>query len=179
MSRIGKQPVVVPAGVTATVQNDAVVIKGPKGQLSLRTAPGVRVVLEGGQLLVSAPEMENLQVKASYGSTRAHLNNMVRGVTEGWKRSLEMNGVGYNAKIAGQKLTLQVGFSHDVVLDMPKEVKCTVTKNVIDLESFDKELLGVVAARIRKVQPPEPYLGKGIKYTDETIRRKAGKTGKK
>jgi large subunit ribosomal protein L6 len=104
---------------------------------------------------------------------------MVLGVTKGWKRSLELNGVGFVAKVQGHILTLTVGFSHDVKMDLPKTVKCTVNKNQIELECPDKELLGTIAAKIRKVKPPEPYLGKGIKFTDEVIRRKAGKTGKK
>jgi large subunit ribosomal protein L6 len=104
---------------------------------------------------------------------------MVKGVSAGWKKSLELHGVGYTAKLQGKNLVLAVGFSHDVTMLIPDAIKCTVTKNVIDLESNDRELLGTFAAKIRDVQPPEPYLGKGIKYSDETIRRKAGKTGKK
>jgi len=104
---------------------------------------------------------------------------MVLGVTQGWKRSLEMVGVGFNAQLKGKDLVLAVGFSHDVTFEVPTEIKCAVTKTTIDLESADKELLGTFAARIRRVQPPEPYLGKGIKYSNEVVRRKAGKTGKK
>jgi large subunit ribosomal protein L6 len=178
MSRIGKLPVGVPSGVTATVESDAVLVKGPKGQLRYTPGKGVKVVFEGGKLVVSA-DTSNKQTKADFGSARAHLNNMVKGVSEGWKRSLELNGVGFNAKLQGQVLVLSVGYSHEVKLDMPKEVKCVITKNVIELDSHDKNLVGVIAARIRRVCPPEPYLGKGIKYVDETIRRKAGKTGKK
>jgi large subunit ribosomal protein L6 len=178
MSRIGKQPVTVPSGVTASVESGAVFVKGPKGQLRYTPGSGVKVVFEGGKLVLSA-DTSNKQTKADFGSARAHLNNMVKGVTEGWKRGLELNGVGFNAKLQGDILVLSVGYSHEVKLDMPKDVKCVITKNVIELESFDKNLVGVVAARIRKVCPPEPYLGKGIKYTHETIRRKAGKTGKK
>lgn len=178
MSRIGKQPVVVPNGVTASLESGAVLVKGPKGQLRYTPGNGIKVVFEGGKLLVSA-EMPGKQAKADFGSARAHLNNMVKGVTEGWKRALELNGVGFNAKLQGQMLVLSVGYSHEVKMEMPKDVKCVITKNVIELESFDKNLVGVVAARIRKACPPEPYLGKGIKYTHETIRRKAGKTGKK
>ena len=178
MSRIGKLPVGVPSGVTATVESDAVLVKGPKGQLRYTPGKGVKVVFEGGKLVVSA-DTSNKQTKADFGSARAHLNTMVKGVSEGWKRSLDLNGVGFNAKLQGQVLVLSVGYSHEVKLDMPKEVKCVITKNVIELDSHDKNLVGVIAARIRRVCPPEPYLGKGIKYVDETIRRKAGKTGKK
>lgn len=178
MSRIGKQPVVVPSGVTASIESGAVLVKGPKGQLRYTPGNGVKVVFEGGKLLVSG-DTSDKQAKADFGSARAHLNNMVKGVTEGWKRALELNGVGFNAKLQGQTLVLSVGYSHEVKMEMPKDVKCVINKNIVELESFDKNLVGVVAARIRKVCPPEPYLGKGIKYTHETIRRKAGKTGKK
>jgi large subunit ribosomal protein L6 len=180
MSRIGKLPVALPQGVKANVQAGDIIIEGPKGRLSFRPAHGVQVAVEGGKVIVSAPEsVTNAQLKANYGTARARINNMVKGVSTGWKRSLELNGVGFTAKLAGQALTLTVGFSHEVVIEIPKEVKCNVTKNVIDLDSADRELVGQVAARIRKVQPPEPYLGKGIKYAEEKIRRKAGKTGKK
>lgn len=178
MSRIGKQPVAIPTGVKAAVSEGMVNIEGPKGKLQYRLGRGVQVAVQDGKLVVTVTAADP-QSKANYGSARAHINNMVQGVSKGWKRSLELNGVGYNAKIQGQALTLAVGFSHEVKMDLPNEVKCTVTKNIIDLESADRELVGTVAARIRKVQPPEPYLGKGIKFVEERIRRKAGKTGKK
>lgn len=178
MSRVGKQPVVLPQGVQADIRENMVSLKGPKGTLSLRLGTGVKVVSESGKLLVT-PLKTDAQSKANYGTTRAHLNNMVKGLTVGWKQSLEMNGVGFGAKLNGQNLVLSVGFSHDVTVPLPKEIKCTVGKNTIDLESADRELLGTYASKIRKVQPPEPYLGKGIKYANEKIRRKAGKTGKK
>lgn len=126
-----------------------------------------------------SPTAEGKQANANFGTTRANINNMVLGVTKGWKRSLELSGVGFNAKISGKVLTLAVGFSHDVALPIPDAVKCSVNKNTIELESSDRVLLGTFAATIRKVQPPEPYLGKGIKFSEETVRRKAGKTGKK
>ena len=178
MSRVGKQPVVLPQGVQADIKENMVSMKGPKGSLSMKLAHGVKVVNDSGKLVVSITTPDK-QSKANFGTTRAILNNMVKGLTTGWKRSLEMNGVGFTAKIAGQNLTLAVGFSHDVIVNLPKELKCTVTKNVIDLESVDKELVGTYASKIRKIQPPEPYLGKGIKYAEEKVRRKAGKTGKK
>lgn len=178
MSRVGKQPVELPNGVQAEIKDDVVSLKGPKGALSLKLGTGVKVVNDSGKLVVSVTHGDK-QAQANYGTTRAILSNMVKGLTTGWKRTLEMNGVGFTAKIAGQTLTLAVGFSHDVVINLPKEIKCTVTKNVIDLESNNRELVGTYAAKIRKVQPPEPYLGKGIKYAEEKVRRKAGKTGKK
>jgi large subunit ribosomal protein L6 len=121
----------------------------------------------------------DLQARADYGTARATINNMVLGVSTGWKKTLELNGVGYAAKLQGQKLVLSVGFSHDVTMDVPTSIKCIVAKNSIDMESADREALGTFAAKVRQVQPPEPYLGKGIKYSDEKVRRKAGKTGKK
>lgn len=178
MSRVGKQPVVIPSGVQATVSDREVSLQGTKGKMTFKLGQGVKVVSQDGKLIVSALD-ESKQSKANYGTTRALLNNMVKGLTQGWKRTLEMNGVGFNAKIAGQNLTLAVGFSHEVVIALPKEIKCTVNKNVIDLESANRELLGTYAAKIRMVQPPEPYLGKGIKFAEEKVRRKAGKTGKK
>ena len=178
MSRIGKMPVNIPAGVKAAVTDGVVNVEGPKGKLQFKPGRGVTVAVQDGKIVLSVTGSDT-QSDANWGTARAHVNNMVTGVSTGWKRSLELNGVGYNAKIAGQALTLAVGFSHEVKMDLPKEVKCTVTKNIIDLESADRELVGTVAARIRKVQPPEPYLGKGIKFVEEKIRRKAGKTGKK
>ena len=178
MSRIGKQPVTVPQGAKAAVAGGVVSVEGPLGKLQYKPGDGVTVVYEGGKILVSRTG-QTRQSEADFGTARATINNMVLGVTKGWKRSLELSGVGYTAKLQGPKLVLAVGFSHDVEIDIPKIVKCVVNKNVIDLESCDRELLGTLASRIRKVQPPEPYLGKGIKYSEETIRRKAGKAGKK
>jgi large subunit ribosomal protein L6 len=178
MSRIGKLPVAVPQGVKGAVSGSMVSVEGPKGKLSYSVRPGVTVEFKDGTFVVSMTG-NDAQAKADYGTTRATLNNMVKGVSAGWKKSLELHGVGYTAKLQGKNLVLAVGFSHDVTMLIPDAIKCTVTKNVIDLESNDRELLGTFAAKIRDVQPPEPYLGKGIKYSDETIRRKAGKTGKK
>ena len=178
MSRIGKQPVIIPSGVKAAVNNGIVHVEGPKGKLDYTLGAGVQAAVQDGKLVVSIVASDN-QTRANFGTARARINNMVVGVTKGWKRSLELFGVGYNAKIQGQALTLAVGFSHEVKMDLPPTVKCNVVKNTIELESADRELVGTVAARIRKVQPPEPYLGKGIKFTEEKVRRKAGKTGKK
>jgi large subunit ribosomal protein L6 len=178
MSRIGKLPVALPQGVKGAVSGSMVSVEGPKGKLSYSVRPGVNVEFADGKFVVSMTG-NDAQAKADYGTTRATLNNMVRGVSAGWKKTLELNGVGYTAKIQGKNLVLAVGFSHDVTMQIPDAIKCAVNKNIIDLESNDRELLGTFAAKVRDVQPPEPYLGKGIKYSDETIRRKAGKTGKK
>ena len=178
MSRIGKLPVAIPQGVTASVQNGVVQVKGPKGTLSLKPASRVLVKVEGANMIVE-PQASDRQARADYGTTRALLNNLVKGVTGGFKRALELNGVGYTAKVQGQTLVLTIGFSHEVKIEVPKEVKCVVNKNQIELESADRQMVGMLASKIRKVRPPEPYLGKGIKYVEETIRRKAGKTAKK
>lgn len=178
MSRIGKLPVALPQGVKGAVVGSVVSVEGPKGKLSYSVRPGVKVEVTDGKFVVSMTG-NDAQSKADYGTTRATLNNMAKGVSLGWKKTLELHGVGYTAKVQGKNLVLAVGFSHDVTMQIPDAIKCTVNKNVVDLESNDRELLGTFAAKVRDVQPPEPYLGKGIKYSDETIRRKAGKTGKK
>jgi large subunit ribosomal protein L6 len=178
MSRIGKLPVAVPQGVKAAVSGSSVSVEGPKGKLSFSVRPGVKVEFADGKFVVSVVGSD-AQAKADYGTTRATLNNMVKGVSAGWKKTLELHGVGYTAKVQGKNLVLAVGFSHDVQMVIPDAIKCAINKNVIELESNDRELLGTFAAKIRDVQPPEPYLGKGIKYSDEKVRRKAGKTGKK
>jgi len=178
MSRIGKLPVAIPSGVKGAVAGGIVSVEGPKGKLAYTIRPGVGVEVVDGKFVVSMIGTD-LQAKADYGTARATINNMVKGVSTGWKKTLELNGVGFNAKLQGQKLVLAVGFSHDVTMDVPSAIKCNVQKNSIEMESADREILGTFAAKVRDVQPPEPYLGKGIKYSDEKVRRKAGKTGKK
>lgn len=179
MSRIGKMPVTLPAGVKALISEGTVNVEGPKGKLDFKPGSGVSVAIANGVLTVTCLEENNKQAAANYGTARAIINNMVLGVSTGWKRALELNGVGFVAKVAADKLTLTVGYSHDVILPIPSVVKAVVEKNKIELESCDRAILGNFAATIRKVNPPEPYLGKGIKYSDEVVRRKAGKTGKK
>jgi len=178
MSRIGKQPVVVPSGVTAAIANGVVSVQGPKGKLEFAPGSGVAVKIESGKILVSVSD-SNPQSAANFGSSRAIINNMILGVSTGFKRGLELNGVGFTAKVQGNVLVLTVGFSHDVKLEIPANVKCVVNKNQIELDSCDKAMVGLFASRIRKSKPPEPYLGKGIKYVEEVVRRKAGKTAKK
>lgn len=178
MSRVGKQPVILPSDAKARVENGRVFLEGKHGKLQFQPGEGIQVEQKDGKLLVSMIAKDP-RFKANYGTARATINNMVHGVTKGWKRALELFGVGYNARVQGQNLVLAVGFSHEVTLPVPPTVKCTVNKNLIELESPDKELVGTFAAKVRKVQPPEPYLGKGIKFQEEKIRRKAGKAGKK
>ena len=180
MSRIGKQPVPIPSGTTLTIAGDkaTVTVKGPKGQLS-RTLPRVSVAIEGTEAKVTANGSAR-EDRACHGLSRALLNNMVRGCSVGHKRSLVIAGTGYKAEAAGQQLTLSLGYSHPVVFDVPKGISVAIEKRgtQIDLEGADKELLGLVAAKIRAFRPPEPYKGKGVAYSDEKIRRKAGKVGK-
>lgn len=178
MSRIGKLPVEVPKGAKIEVANGLVQIEGSKGKLSYRIPEGIEVKVDAGKVLVSKV-LNDRQTSANYGSARAHIKNMLLGVSQGWKRGLELNGVGFTARLNGKKLVLNTGYSHEVVVEIPDGITCKADKTKIDLEGSDKDLVGVLAARIRKVCPPEPYLGKGIKYDEERVRRKAGKTGKK
>ncbi len=178
MSRVGKQPIAIPSGVKVEVAADKVRVEGPKGKLEQSLLSDVEVSVEDGQVVVKPSGKATKQAKANYGTMRALINNMVLGVTEAWKKNLELVGVGFTAKMQGNDLVLNTGYSHETTLSIPAGVDCKVGKTNIDLESADKSLVGNFAATIRKVCPPEPYLGKGIKYSDEHIRRKAGKTGK-
>lgn len=183
MSRIGKKPIDLPDKVTASISGSSVTIEGPKGSLECGVSNNVQVKQEEKQLifeLTKSCNPNNPNIKAEYGTSRALVSNAVAGVTEGWKRSLELHGVGYNAKLAGKELELSVGYSHKVKFTVPNEVNCQIEKNtIILLESINKQILGNFAAKIRKSCPPEPYLGKGIRYSDEKVRRKAGKAGGK
>lgn len=178
MSRIGKLPIEVPAGVTVAVNGSSVEVTGPKGTLVRNFGQGVSVELNGRVVRVARTGNDR-QSAANFGTCRALIQTMVIGAASGWKRNLDMTGVGFGAKILGSELVLSCGFSHDVRLPVPEGVACLVGKTNIELVSCDKELVGRFAASIRNVQPPEPYLGKGIRYSDEVVRRKAGKTGKK
>ncbi|RKR80271.1 large subunit ribosomal protein L6 [Mucilaginibacter gracilis] len=184
MSRVGKAPIAIPAGVTVTVSDDNVVtVKGPKGELFQAVDTDITIAVEGGQLTVQRPS-EQKRHKALHGLYRALINNMVVGVTEGYKIQQELVGVGYRATNVGNTLDLVLGFSHHYVFELPKEIKVTTTaekgKNpIIILESTDKQLIGQVAAKIRSLRAPEPYKGKGIKFVGEILRRKAGKSASK
>ena len=180
MSRIGRMPIAIPAGVTVDIaENNKVTVKGPKGSLE-RTLPAeMELKLEDGNLSVTRPN-DLKKMKALHGLTRSLLNNMVVGVTEGYEKKLEVNGVGYRAAKQGKKLVLNLGYSHPVEMEDPEGVETTVDgQNLIIVKGIDKEKVGQFAAEIRDKRRPEPYKGKGIKYADETIRRKVGKTGKK
>ena len=176
MSRIGRKVITIPKGVTINATKSEYSAKGPKGELKREMPEGVTIKVNGGEVQVERAD-DSRENRAKHGMVRAILANMVKGVSDGWERSLEINGVGYRAEVAGQKLNMALGFSHPVVFDLPKGVAGKVDKNTIILSGIDKELLGETAAKIREIRPPEPYKGKGIKYVEETIRRKVGKTG--
>ena len=176
MSRVGRKPVVIPSGVTVTLKDDNLTVKGPKGELKRQLPPLVTVKVEKGQVTVQR-ENDDPVTRARHGLVRALIQNMVEGVTKGFERRLEINGVGYRAEAQGDKLNMSLGFSHPVVFQLPKGVTAKVEKNVIVLSGVDKELVGHSAAKVRQFRPPEPYKGKGIKYAEEHIKRKVGKTG--
>ena len=179
MSRIGRMPIAVPAGVTVEIaENNHVTVKGPKGTLE-RTLPSeMEIKLEGTDVVVNRPN-DLKKMKSLHGLTRTLVFNMVVGVTNGYEKVLEVNGVGYRAAKQGKKLVLNLGFSHPVEMEDPEGIESTVDGNKIVIKGIDKEKVGQFAANIRAKRPPEPYKGKGIKYADEVIRRKVGKTGKK
>jgi len=175
MSRIGKQPIAVPSGVTITVDPSGVKIKGPKGTLAAAVSPLVDLKVEGAVLNVARRE-DTREARSVHGLTRKLVANMVTGVSEGFRRVLEINGVGYRAEAKGNALHLALGYSHPILFPLPQGVQVKVDKQtVVTLEGADRQVLGETAAAIRKLRPPEPYKGKGIKYAEEKIRRKAGK----
>lgn len=179
MSRIGNKVIQVPAGVTVTVSpENYVVVKGPKGQLEFQFNQNLGINLEGSEITVTRPNNEIFSRKI-HGTTRALLQNMVTGVSEGFKKQLEIRGVGYRANLEGNLVNLSMGYSHPVKLEIPAGVTVTIPKNTdIIIEGSDKQVVGEFAAKIRAVRKPEPYLGKGIRYVDEYVPRKAGKTAK-
>ena len=177
MSRIGKLPIVVPNGVTITVDPDKIIIKGQKGELTLAHQNGIDVKVADNQVVVSR-QNEDDKVRAAHGLQRTLINNAILGVTEGFEKKLEVNGVGYRLNGGGQNLEMHLGFSHPVKYTAPAGIDLKVEKMNISVSGIDKQLVGQVAADIRAFKKPEPYKGKGIKYADETIIRKVGKAGK-
>lgn len=179
MSRIGRMPVVVPPNVDVEIKGTHVRVKGPKGMLEHTFPAVISISLDENVINVQRPSDERKH-RAMHGTTRAIINNMVTGVSTGFEKILEINGVGYRAELEGNNLVLNVGYSHPVVIEPPEGVDFEIVAQTrqIKVKGYDKQRVGEVAANIRKVRPPEPYLGKGIKYLDEKIRRKAGKTGK-
>jgi large subunit ribosomal protein L6 len=179
MSRIGKQPITLPSGVKAEIKNGSIMVTGPKGKLSQTIHPDMYVEQENGVLLVKRPT-ESRQHRSLHGLTRALINNMVVGVSEGFTKTLQIEGVGYRAELQGKDLVLNVGYSHPVRFSPPQNVTFAVenrSKTII-VSGIDKQVVGEIAANIRKQRPPEPYKGKGIRYDGEYVRRKAGKAGK-
>jgi large subunit ribosomal protein L6 len=179
MSRIGRLPVVIPKGVTVDINKNSVVVKGPKGELQRDFPPEIELKQEDGEI-VAARHSDHRIHRAKHGLTRALLNNMITGVSNGFRRQLYIEGVGYRAAIDGKKLVLNVGYSHNVVFEPPQGISFEIDKSGRDLTvvGIDKELIGELCARIRRTRPPEPYKGKGIRYAGEKVRRKAGKAGK-
>ncbi len=175
MSRIGKLPIPLPSGAKLTLKERTIRVEGPKGTLTRELHPKVTLELKDDTIHVTVDTEKD---RAAQGLVRSLVNNMVVGVTDGFERILEINGIGYRASVSGSTLNLNLGFSHPIDFPLPKGIEADVDKNnTIRLKSFDKELLGQTAASIRNLRPPEPYKGKGIKYSDERIQRKAGKTG--
>lgn len=179
MSRIGKQVLPIPAQVTVDITPSEIKVKGPKGLLTLATHPRVSVAKTEEGLMVKVVNEVYKKDRALWGTYGSILQNMMQGVVEGFKRQLEINGVGYKASMKGKNLVLEVGFSHPVEVVPPEQVSFAVEKNIISIEGVDKQVVGSVAAKVRSVRKPEPYKGKGIKYIEEIIRRKAGKTAAK
>lgn len=184
MSRIGRMPIPIPKGVQVNIEGSQVTVKGPKGELNRSFSPDIKISLQAcpggnGQLVVTRPT-DNRQHRALHGLTRALLANMVVGVTEGYRKDLEIEGVGYRAEMRGHSLVLYLGFSHPVEIAPPPGITFGIETRgkTIIVDGIDKELVGEIAARIRRVRPPEPYKGKGIRYVGEHVRQKAGKAGK-
>ena len=177
MSRVGKLPITIPSGVTITVDPDFITVAGGKGTLKQFTMPGITVAQNDNQLVVTR-ENDEPKIRAKHGLMRALLNNMVTGVSQGFSKKLEINGVGYRVNMQGADLKFNLGFSHDVIYKLPQGVTATTEQNAITVTGIDKQQVGQVAAEIRALKKPEPYKGKGIKYAGEHIIRKSGKSGK-
>ncbi len=179
MSRIGKKPIPVPDKVNITLNEQEVVVNGPRGELKQVVHPAMAVKQEDGQLLIVRPNDER-QNRALHGLTRALIANMVQGVSEGFQKTLMVEGVGYGSELRGQDLVMKLGYSHEIVVSPPDGISFELEDRgrVIHIRGIDKQVVGQVAADVRKLRPPEPYKGKGVRYSDERVRRKAGKTGK-
>jgi large subunit ribosomal protein L6 len=179
MSRIGKRPIPIPEKVSITIAGQTVSVKGPKGELSRTLVPEVTVEEEGGTVLVKIPE-DNRIAQQRHGLSRTLVANMVEGVSQGFQKRLEIQGVGYRAQMQGNNLVLSMGYSHPVTIEPPAGIQITVENNTnVIVSGIDKEIVGNIAASIRAIRPPEPYKGKGIRYSGEFVRRKVGKAGKK
>jgi large subunit ribosomal protein L6 len=178
MSRIGKNPVTIPSGITVTQDKTLLVVKGPKGELSLKTKRTVGIEVTDGSIIVTR-KAEHKRARAMHGTTRNLIHNMIKGVSEGFQKDLKLVGVGYRVKLEGKNLNLSLGLSHPVKVEAVAGIEFKVEgQNKLSVIGIDKQLVGQIAANIRRIRPPEPYKGKGIRYTDERIIKKAGKTGK-
>ncbi len=178
MSRIGKQPITIPEGVRVAIADGVIEVQGVKGTLAQKIHDRVSIAQEGTALAISVVDTSEKQDKALWGLYGSLVRNMIEGVTQGFEKKLEVNGVGYKVALEGKNIVLHVGYSHPVPFSIPEGIVATVEKNTITLTGIDKQLVGEIAAQIRKVRKPEPYKGKGIKYSDEILRRKAGKAAK-
>ncbi len=174
MSRVGKKPILIPENIEVKIEGQKVIVKGSKGELFQEIRPEIKVEVKENKIFV-IPQIETKKTKAFWGLTRALLANMIKGVTEGYEKKLEIEGLGFRANLEGDNLVLQVGFTHPIKIKAPQGIKFSVEKNIITVSGADKELVGQTSAKIRKVKPPEPYKGKGIRYVGEVIRRKVGK----
>ena len=177
MSRIGRAPIAIPAGVEVVVDGSTVTVKGAKGTLSRTMNSNITITKDGDTIVVTRPN-DQKENRSLHGLTRTLIANMIEGVSNGYKKELEINGIGYRAEVKGNTLVMKIGFSHDVIMDAPEGVTVEVNGNKVTVSGADKQKVGQFAAEIREKRPPEPYKGKGIKYVDEYIRRKEGKAGK-
>ncbi len=178
MSRIGKNPIPIPKGVEVKHEGNTVMVKGPKGSLERSIHPTVQLKVESDKIVLSIPDQKK-ETRALHGLCRALVANMVHGVTQGFEKSLEIVGVGYRAELKGRTAVFHIGYSHPINFELPKGIEAQIDKTKVTLQGINRELLGETAANIRALRVPEPYKGKGIKYADETVRRKAGKAGAK
>lgn len=174
MSKIGKKPILIPEGVETKIEGSTIFVKGPKGELKKQIPSEIKVEIQGNKILVS-PSLETKKTKALWGTIRQIIFNMIEGVTKGFEKKLEIEGLGYKAYLEGEDLILEVGYSHPIKIKKIEGIKFSVEKNIISVSGIDKEIVGQIAANIKKTKPAEPYKGKGIKYLGEIIRRKAGK----
>lgn len=175
MSRIGRQPIVIPEGVNITIKDNTILVKGPKGELKQSLPVFLKIKTKDNQLNLSVVKPEVKQQRALWGTFARLISNMIKGVSKGFEKKLELIGVGYRVKSADNKLILKIGFSHEVEFSIPQGIKAMIEQNIITISGIDKQLVGETAAQIRRLRKPEPYKGKGIKYVDEVIRKKAGK----
>jgi large subunit ribosomal protein L6 len=176
MSRIGKLPIKIPNGVDVDVSKNLVKVKGPKGQLEQELVDKVKVEVKDGEIIVSVSNPDDKEERSFWGLFRALINNMIMGVTEGYEKKLEVVGVGYKVSVAGNKINLSLGFSHPVEFKLPDGISASAEGNILTISGIDKQVVGELAAQIRKLRKPEPYKGKGVRYVGEVVRRKAGKS---